>query len=286
MREKRIEHGRATQGALVYLTGFSILLYYYNILALNKFRPLKAPNLVKVKLYGRSGSMQWLLSLAEEYRNLLRNGHFYETLAVTSTPEEIRGWIRQLYHLSRDFTSALSLRHAMCHDPYYQGCFARHAMEEVDHCERLIEWMHTYDFLEPDESPTNVPATLETISVNAYCFRSVLRESNAHQIITLNLISEGASYDFFCAASPKLAKLGLQAGRYWQIHNQIDQQHLAMGLDLIPQCEKDSSLGKVYARIAWEMTCLYGQMLDSWSLLGNKTTGDRHELSKVAALTR
>jgi len=209
--------------------------------------------------------MQWLLILAEEYRSILRRGLFYETLALASKPADIRGWIRQLYYQSRDFTSALSLRYAMCHDLHFQGCFAQHAMEEVDHCEQLIDWMRKYGFLQLNESPTTVPATLETLVVNAYCFRSVFRESSAHQVIALNLISEGVSYDFFSAVNPKLEELGLKLGRYWQVHKEIDQEHLAMGLDLIPQCEKDSPEGKTYARIAWEVASLYGQMLASWS---------------------
>jgi len=209
--------------------------------------------------------MQWLLSLAEEYRSRLRDGLFYKALELAKEPKDIGGWIRQLYYQSRDFTSALSLRYAICKDPRFQGCFALHAMEEVDHCEQVIDWMHKNGFLEPDESPTTVPATLLTISVNAYCFRSVLRESSAHQVIALNLISEGVSYDFFSSVNPKLEALGLRVGRYWQVHKEIDREHLAMGLDLIPQCEKDSPEGQVYARIAWEMACLYGQMLDSWS---------------------
>jgi hypothetical protein len=80
------------------------------------------------------------------------------------------------------------------------------------------------------------------------------------------------SYDFFSAVNPKLEELGLKGGRYWQVHQEIDQEHLAMGLDLIPQCEKDSSEGKVYARIAWEMVSLYAQMLDSWSGISSHQT--------------
>jgi len=209
--------------------------------------------------------MQWLSSLAEEFRLSLRSGIFYKTLASASSTADIRDWTRQLYYQSRDFTSALSLRYAMCRDSHFQGCFAKHAMEEVDHCEQLIEWMRRHDFLEPDDSPTSVPATLETLSVSAYCFRSVLRESNAHQVIALNLVSEGVSYDFFSAVIPKLKDLGLQVGRYWQVHKEIDREHLAMGLDLISQCEKDSHEGRAYARIAWETASLYSQMLDSWS---------------------
>jgi hypothetical protein len=68
--------------------------------------------------------MQWLLSLAEEYRGHLRNGLFYKALELAKEPKDIGGWIRQLYYQSRDFTSALSLRYAMCKDPrFQQGCF-------------------------------------------------------------------------------------------------------------------------------------------------------------------
>lgn len=209
--------------------------------------------------------MEWLLNLAEEYRAGIRSGRFFKTLEMTKKPEEIEKWICQLYHQSRDFTSALSMRHALCKDLQFQGCFARHAMEEVDHCDQLLAWMRKHGFLNPDESLTSNPPTLETTLVSAYCFRSVLRESYAHQVIAMNLISEGVSYDFFSAVSPKLESLGLSVGRYWQVHKEIDQQHLALGLDLIPQCKIDSAEGKTYARIAWEMANLYQRMLDSWS---------------------
>ena len=208
--------------------------------------------------------MQWLLNLAEKHRAQLLSGVFYQTLDSVDSQSDITGWIRQLYYQSRDFTSALSLRHAMCRDLHFQSCFAQHAVEEVDHCEQLLEWMYTYRFLQPNESPNSIPARLETLSVSAYCFRSVLRESPAHQVIALNLISEGVSYDFFSAVTPKLEALGFSVGRYWKIHKQIDLQHLAMGLDLIPQCEENSPEGQHYARTIWEMSSLYGQMLDSW----------------------
>ena len=110
-----------------------------------------------------------------------------------------------------------------------------------------------------------IATTLETQLVSAYCFRSVLRESCEHQIIAMNLISEGVSYDFFSAVIPVFARLGLKTNRYWTVHKDVDQQHLAMGIDLIPQCSPDSKQGKEYARIIEETTILYGQMLDSWS---------------------
>lgn len=129
----------------------------------------------------------------------------------------------------------------------------------------LLDWMHKHDFPKPGENPHSIAPTLETQLVSAYCFRSVLRESCEHQIIAMNLISEGVSYDFFSAVIPVFARLGLKTNRYWTVHKDVDQQHLAMGIDLIPQCSPDSKQGKEYARIIEETTILYGQMLDSWS---------------------
>lgn len=214
--------------------------------------------------------MKWLLDLGAQYRQNLLSGSFYQQLALRRHPDDVREWARQLYYQSSDFTSALAMRYAMCRDFRYQGCFAKHATEEVDHAALLLDWMYKHEFLQPGENPTSVPPTLETQLVSAYCFRSVLRESYEHQVIAMNLISEGVSFDFFSAVIPAFERLGLKTNRYWTVHRDIDQIHLAMGIDLIPQCDEDSAQGKEYARIAWETSVLYGRMLDSWSTAGSK----------------
>jgi Iron-containing redox enzyme len=210
--------------------------------------------------------MKWLLDLGAEYRQSLLLGSFYKQLATAKHPDDIRKWISQLYYQSSDFTSALSMRYSMCRDFKYQSCFAHHAMEEVDHASLLLDWMQKHGFLKDGENPNSTAPILETQLVSAYCFRSVLRESYEHQVIAMNLISEGVSYDFFSAVIPVFARIGLKTNRYWVVHREIDQEHLAMGIDLIPQCDEDSAQGKEYARIARETTALYGRMLDSWSI--------------------
>lgn len=210
--------------------------------------------------------MKWLLDLGTRYRQNLLSGLFYQKLGETHHPENVRGWVRQLYHQSSDFTSALALRYSTCRDPHYQHTFARHAAEEVEHAAMLLDWMHKHDFLKLGENFNSIAPTLETQLVSAYCFRSVLRESCEHQVISMNLISEGVSFDFFSAVIPVFARLGLKTNRYWTVHKDVDQQHLAMGIDLIPQCGPDSEQGKEYARIIEETATLYGRMLDSWSV--------------------
>ncbi|MEG4201993.1 iron-containing redox enzyme family protein [Microcoleus sp. Pol12A5] len=192
--------------------------------------------------------MKWLLDLGAKYRQNLLSGSFYKQLIAAEHPDDVRGWVRQLYYQSNDFTAALAMRYTMCRDFRYQRCFAHHATEEVDHASLLLDWMHKHEFLQPGENPTSIAATLETQLVSAYCFRSVLRESYENQVIAMNLISEGVSFDFFSAVIPAFARLGFKTNRYWTVHREIDQEHLAMGIDLIPKCDEDSALGKEYSR--------------------------------------
>jgi hypothetical protein len=134
--------------------------------------------------------MQWLVDLASEYRRILRSNLFYKTLVVASSPADFK-WIRQLYYLSCDFTAAVALRYGSCNDQRFRDAFGQHAAEEVEHPAELAYWMRKYGLLAADEDPTSVPPTLETLALGSYFIRSAMREPIAHQIITLNLISEG-----------------------------------------------------------------------------------------------
>ncbi len=215
-------------------------------------------------------SMQWLVDLAEKYRSVLRQGRFYQSLATATTPAELQGWVRQLYYMSSEFISSLALRSQLCPDPRFTPGFTQHSQEESEHPEQLITWMRQHSFLGLDEAPTSVPASLETVALTAYLFHSVLRKPVPHQLIALNLVSEGVAFDFYSQVIPKLTELGLENGLYWQVHTELDQDHLTMDLDLIPACTPGSPEGQAYAHTLWETFSLYSQMLDSWSGLARK----------------
>lgn len=218
-------------------------------------------------------AMQWLVDLAEKYRCVLKQSRFYQALSTATTPSEIQGWVRQLYYMSSEFISALALRSQLCPDSQFKPGFTQHFQEESKHPEQLVTWMRHYGLLKLDESPTSVPATLETVALTAYLFHSVVRKPVPHQLIALNLVSEGVAFDFYSQVIPKLAELGLDNSLYWQIHIELDQYHMMMDLDLIPVCDPSSPQGQAYAHTLWEAFSLYSQMLDSWSGL------DRNSLS-------
>ncbi len=217
--------------------------------------------------------MLWLRNLQEEYRSIIGESLLYKAVAMASSPADFR-WIRQLYYLSCDFTTAVSLRYGCCQDPRFRDAFGEHAAEEVTHPADLAEWVREFGFLAANEEPISVPPTLETLAICSYLIRVVMREPIPHQIIILNLMSEGTAYDFYSTVSPKLATLGLTPKGYWSAHEKADTKHQILGLDLIPQCDPDSQSGKLYARILWETASLFRQAFDSWSGMQAKQKPD------------
>lgn len=212
----------------------------------------------------RTAPMQWLVELVQEYREITTQNLFYKTVNLASSPKDFQ-WIRQLYYLSCDFTAAVALRYGSCHDPRFRDAFGEHAAEEVTHPEELATWMRSWGLLAADEHPTSIPPTFETLALGAYFIRSVMRESIAHQIITLNLVTEGLAYDFYTIINPKLAAVGLTPTGYWLVHQQADMEHQILGLDLIPECDLNSLCGRVYAHTVWELFSLWNQVFYSWS---------------------
>ena len=100
--------------------------------------------------------MKWLFNLGAECRQNLLSGSFYTQLAAAEHPDDVRGWVRQLYYQSSDFTAALAMRYTMCRDFRYQSCFAQHATDEADHAPLRLDWMYKHEFQQPGEKPTSI----------------------------------------------------------------------------------------------------------------------------------
>jgi hypothetical protein len=171
--------------------------------------------------------MDWPLDYSEEYRSQLRQGPFFKTLSRAERPNDLQ-WVHQLVHQSREFTQALCLCSALCHNNRYQPVFAEHAVEESDHPDQLIAWMKQHGFLNGMEAGS-VPATQETINWLSFCWRSALREPHDVQVVALNVLSEDVVFDFYTAVIPILEKLKILSGRYWKVHTDVDAHHLSTG---------------------------------------------------------
>ena len=211
-----------------------------------------------------TSTSDWLKNLQEEYRRFLRESPLYTAIAGASSPADFQ-WIRQLYYLSSDFTAAVALRYGSCQDPRFRDAFGEHAAEETTHPAELAEWMREFGFLAAGEEPTSVPPSVETLALGSYLIRVVMREPIPHQVLTLNLLAEGAACDFYAAVSPKLTELGLAPKGYWAAHVKADTRHEMLGLDVIPQCDPDSPCGRSYARALWTASRFFRTAFDSWS---------------------
>lgn len=209
--------------------------------------------------------MEWILPHAEQYRRALRSGAIFNLFGRRDDRDTARRWTSrwapQLLHQSREFTQALSLRYARCSDAAYVNDFCEHAGEEIDHPTLLTRWMQTNDIW-----PYAV-ATPETIDSVAFCWRSAMCDPHDVQVIALNVLSEGVALDFYSAAIPFLEWLGLESGKYWRQHREVDAHHLRLGLDRIAPCEPQSDRGKGYLRVLSHATRLYDGMLTSWARL-------------------
>jgi len=208
--------------------------------------------------------LSWLLALQRSYRDQIRQGRFFAMLRAASTPAHFQ-WIRQLYFLSEDFTGAVALRYGSCREDAFRDQFGEHAAEEVTHPAELAAWMRKFGFIGRDEDPKSVMPTLHTRAIGSYLVRSAIRERLAHQVITLNLMSEGIACDLFATANPKLAELGLTPEGYWAAHAKADLKHELLGLDLIPACSRESPGGIAYGWIAWVVARLFRDAFDSWA---------------------
>ena len=145
--------------------------------------------------------------------------------------------------------------------------------------------MREFGFLTPDRLPTSVPPNLATLALGSYFIRSVIRESLAHQIITLNLMTESIAVDFYAQVNPKLAELELTPKGYWLVHQEADTHHQVLGLDLIPQCPQDSPLGADYLRTVYEVTQLWWQIFDSWDRMIQYPDGEVADIGNRSTLT-
>lgn len=229
-------------------------------------------------------SMGWLWEIAQQSRADLKSHSFYQSVANASSRKDFY-WIYQLYHISADFTAATALRYGKCDDPRFRDAFAEHAAEEVEHPAQLTKWMREFGFLNLDRLPTSVPPTLATLALGAYFIRSVMREPFAHQIITLNLMTESIAVDFYAQVNLKLAELELTPKGYWLVHQEADTHHQVLGLDLIPQCPQDSPLGADYLRTVYEVTQLWWQLLDSWERVIQYPDGEVADMGNRSILT-
>lgn len=220
--------------------------------------------------------MHWLAEMVLDYRKRLGEIEFYQHVK-NATDKSQFGWVRHLLHQSYEFPLLLSLRYSLCKDAKYRQYFAVHADEEHGHCEMLKNWMVQHGLLGQDEEVNAVPMTVETTSCISYFYRLVLTEDELAQLVGLNAVSEGIAADFFATIAP-IVRGHNMGDIYWDLHAEADVEHAGECLEMFPDIERNSALGKKLEHIVHEAFVLNGYMLNSW--IGVRATLDTTDLQK------
>lgn len=217
--------------------------------------------------------MNWLAEMILDYRNRLTKIEFYQHVKAAKNKSDF-AWVRQLLHQSYEFPMLLSLRYSLCKDAQYRQYFAIHADEEHGHCEMLKNWMVQHGLMAPGEDVNTVPPTVETTSCISYYYRQVLTEDELAQLVGLNAVSEGIASDFFLTIAPIVRQHGM-GDEYWDIHAELDVEHSTECLEMLPNVDRESAVGKKLAQIVKDSFVLNAYMLNSW--IGVRNTIDLSE---------
>lgn len=206
--------------------------------------------------------MNWVAEMVQEYRKQLLGIEFFQHVKNAKTKNDF-AWVRQLLHQSTEFLHLLNLRHAVCTDAKYREYFGKHAAQEVGHYEMLENWMVKHGLLTQGEDVNAVPPTVETTKCVGFMYRLVLTDDELAQLIGANAVSEGVASDFFSIVAPILRSIGM-GDQYWEAHVNLDVDHSATYLEMIPAVDRESALGQKLAQLVHDAFVLNAYMLNSW----------------------
>jgi len=206
--------------------------------------------------------MRWLEATVANHRKVLLGEPFYEIVASATSVADFY-WTRQLLHHSTEFPRVLELRRDLNEDPRYSAFLAQHVEEEVGHSAMLTKWIEYHDLVPDGEAALARVATTATVACLSHAYRAAVAATPAEHIVTLNVVVEAASFDFFGQVYPQLTSMGL-ADEYWRLHTEADEFHSADGLALLDECAEGSPEGLGLTKWAREAAVFWGAMLNSW----------------------
>jgi hypothetical protein len=202
--------------------------------------------------------MEWLLEYAAERRAVVCHGEFFKALPAMDRAALGR-WLPSLEYFSHRFVQALMLRAGGCpRESLLLHTFLQHAVLEGAHPELNRKWMRRHDFASNSGRPT-----LETVALAEEFLWSARYSDPDRQIVHHNIAGEGSAKDFFEAAIPVVAKLGLNDSSYWESHRD-DDQHMRMGVHLMTPVTPDSAQGRAYRELVDKTFLAFDRMFTSW----------------------
>jgi hypothetical protein len=169
---------------------------------------------------------------------VLRNGSLNTAHRRSTACEALRVF-------SDAFQTFLFTRQAMCRDKAYLSIFHGHLLEELGHNDLLKVSRRRRILADP---------ILRAAS--SWFSHQMLTLDNAGKTV-VNLVLETSGYHFHTLAKPVFASA--EAGDYFDVHAEADEEHMTLGVDLLAHLHPD-----VYRR-------LLDILEDSWNMLETVT---------------
>lgn len=125
------------------------------------------------------------------------------------------------------FIDCLFLASARCPSKRFKKMRRQHAIAEGDHPDQLDKWMEEHGLTKP--LPAMTPEGRELLAF----VRQIAGVGSAeHQVLILNVLLEYLALVTFSALIKRLGTTVLN-GRYWHVHEEVDDVHSMMGTDLV-----------------------------------------------------
>lgn len=193
--------------------------------------------------------------------NIRRNNVFFTALEAGKLNDLM--WVWQLLSHSDNFCRALSVRSGMCEDEAFKDVFADHAHAEIKHPKQLKTWMAKEGFNMKLIGSRHVAPTPETESCSKFCHKVAMLSDSRTQVFVMNVVSERMALLFYQAAGAVLQANGKKHGPYWVTHEDVDDIHAAMGLELVGELSDRDC--QVLEYIIEQTAHHYDEMLRSWA---------------------
>ncbi|PWK03935.1 iron-containing redox enzyme family protein [Tumebacillus permanentifrigoris] len=187
---------------------------------------------------------------------LVRN-EFYQALRQRTHAQDWK-WCVNLYHLSKEFTELLRLRHqrfpSVPHD-----VFESHYQEEIGHANLLRDWMLSIGL--PD--PETMHSTKETEDFISILYRAATAMDESMALLVINSTAEGFALDLYTNCLKQLQVTNISPKlTYWEVHCEADEEHSNVAQYVSPMSDRELDTALHYVDYTLDAI---DKMLISWS---------------------
>jgi hypothetical protein len=201
--------------------------------------------------------MQSLIKAARESADdIVRKNWFFKKLEAGDLDD--MDFVYRLRPWCGIFIDALFSAAVACKDPEFKRVRREHAVEEGRHPGQLDDWMRASMRRDGMLVTTN-----ETRELGEFVSGVATTGTPVMQVLILNVFAEYMAKVTFQAVIKHFGSDVLH-GRYWHVHEEVDEVHSLMGVDLVDQSIIDEHRS-VYEWALERCAYLFDRAIASWA---------------------